>query len=147
MYLAHRIFLSSEGRSLFMTSTLTRRFIPPTDILELPDRLRVVVEIAGIQQDDVNITVINRALVISGTRRRYTVQPVAYHQLEIGYGEFRLHVALPWSIEPDRVTAIYQDGFLLIDLPRSFPTSIHVSDGSAQHNHSETIDHDATEIE
>jgi HSP20 family protein len=129
-----------------MTSTLTRRFVPPSDILELPDRLRVVVEIAGIHQDDVNITVVNRALIISGIRRRYTAQPVAYHQLEIGYGEFRLHVALPWSIEPDRVTAVYQDGFLLIDLPRRLGTSIHVNDVSAQHQN-EHIDHDTTETE
>lgn len=132
-----------------MTSTLTRRFIPPTDILELPDRLHIVVEVAGIQQDDVNLTVINQALIISGVRRRYAESPVAYHQLEIGYGEFRLHIPLPWSIEPDHVTAIYQDGFLQIDLPRRFGTSINVrnsSDGGAQ-NQNEISDHDTTETE
>ncbi len=130
-----------------MTSTLVRRFIPPTDILELSDRLHIVVEIAGIRQGDVNITVVNHSLIISGVRHRDVEQhPIAYHRVEIGYGEFRLQIPLPWVVEPDRVTAVYQDGFLQIDLPRRLSRTINVNDSGVQ-NHSETIDHDVTETE
>ncbi len=130
-----------------MTSTLARRFIPPADILELPDRLHVVVEIAGIRQGDVNITIVNRSVIISGVRHRHADQhPVAFHQVEIGYGEFRLQIPLPWFVEPDHVHAVYQDGFLHIDLPRRLPTNIPVNDSGVP-NHSETIDHDLTETE
>ncbi len=111
-----------------MTWRLNQRFAPPTDILELPDRIRVVVEIAGMQPEHLNITLANRALVISGRRQRSIEGLTAYHQLEIGYGDFRLEIALPWSIEQEEVIANYQDGFLQVDLPRRAEHRIQVVD-------------------
>lgn len=110
-----------------MTGLLRRRFVPPTDIMELPDRIRVLVEIAGMQRDNLNITLVNRTLVISGIRGRNTEDLAAYHQLEIGYGEFRVEVKLAWSIDQDEVSATYQDGFLQVDLPRRAEKNVHVS--------------------
>jgi HSP20 family protein len=116
-----------------MTWRLSRRFTPPTDIIELPDhRIRVLVEIAGMQPDNLNITLVNRTLVISGIRKRSLDGFTAYHQLEIGYGEFRIEVPLPWSIEQDEVIANYQDGFLQVDLPRRAETKVAVIDVSAR---------------
>lgn len=116
-----------------MTWRLSRRFTPPTDIVEMPDhRLRVVVEIAGMQPDHLNITLMSQTLVISGSRNRYVDGSSAYHQLEIGYGEFRIEVSLPWSIEQGEVVANYQDGFLQVDLPRRAETKIAVIDASAR---------------
>jgi HSP20 family protein len=116
-----------------MNWRLSQRFSPPTDIIELPDhRIRVVVEIAGMQPENLNITLVNRTLVISGFRKRSVDGFTAYHQLEIGYGEFRLEVALPWAIEQGEVMANYQDGFLQVDLPRRADTKVAVIDVSAR---------------
>ncbi|MCU0495948.1 MAG: Hsp20/alpha crystallin family protein [Anaerolineae bacterium] len=110
-----------------MTWRMNRSFTPPTDIIELPDRLRVMVEIAGVQPDDLNLTLLNRVLVISGTRRRPPIEGhKAYHQLEIGFGEFRIEIPLPWSIEQEEVFATYHDGFLQVDLPRRAETHIYL---------------------
>lgn len=70
------------------------------------------------QTEDFNIKLLNDSLVISGMRRRPALEASAYHRVEIGFGEFRLEVALPWSVEQDAVSANYDNGFLQITLPR-----------------------------
>lgn len=95
-----------------------RTFVPPTDVVELTDRLVVIVEIAGMEPNGFNITLHNRRLSISGTRTRPELAQPAYHQVEIGFGEFKVEVTLPWSVNRDEVSAAYQHGFLQIELPR-----------------------------
>jgi HSP20 family molecular chaperone IbpA len=95
-----------------------RHFVPPTDVIELEDKVLVIVEIAGVRATDFTVSLVNRQLVISGMRERPTLPNAAYHQVEIGYGEFRVEVQLPQVVEGDGVTANYRDGFLYVELPR-----------------------------
>lgn len=103
----------------------SRPFTPPTDIIELPDRLIVNVEIAGMRSDGFAIAILNRRLTISGRRDRPALTG-AYHQAEIGYGDFRVDVSLPWGVIRESVTALYQDGLLRVELPRSADSRIHI---------------------
>lgn len=114
-----------------MTGKIRRRFVPPTDIIELDDRLLIVAEIAGMQPDDFSITLFNRRLVISGARRPTVDDFKALHRLEIGYGEFRIEVSLPWSADGDQVIATYRDGFLQVELPRLPEVNVPVIDVGA----------------
>ncbi len=47
-----------------------RPFNPPVDVIELTDRLLVIVEIAGMVASDFNITLNNRRLTVAGLRRQ-----------------------------------------------------------------------------
>lgn len=105
-----------------------RQYTPPTDVLELPDKLVVVVEIAGMRAHEFSITLYDTRLVISGNRERPSLQNAAYHQVEIGYGGFRVEVALPWSVKRDDVIASYKDGFLQVELPRRADEQVHYVD-------------------
>jgi HSP20 family protein len=95
----------------------SRRFTPPTDIIEHDDRVVVFVEIAGMNRENFKIALSNQTLTVSGVRERPTVGSAAYHQAEIGFGEFQVTVPLPWAIEAEQVTANYSNGFLRVDLP------------------------------
>lgn len=101
---------------------------PPTDVFELEDRLIVMVEIAGMRDGEFNVSLQDRRLMISGVRRRTVYDRVAFHQMEVRYGEFRTEVSLPWSVNRDEVSALYRDGFLRIDLPRALNQQIHIVD-------------------
>lgn len=101
---------------------------PPTDVFELEDRLIVMVEIAGMRDGEFNVALQDRKLMISGVRRRAVYDRVAFHQMEVRYGEFRSEVTLPWSVNRDEVSALYRDGFLRIDLPRALNQQIHIVD-------------------
>lgn len=95
----------------------TRAWEPPTDVYENEKGLVVQVEIAGMQKEDFSITLGERLLIIEGVRRDPEPKR-AYHQIEIRYGEFRTEVYLPWTVDPDRVEATYENGFLKLMLPR-----------------------------
>jgi HSP20 family protein len=104
-----------QGYMIFRPNS---QFTPPTDVLELSDRLLVLMEIAGMKASDFTVSLMNNHLIVNGTRERPSFRGAAYHQVEIGYGEFRVEIVLPWPVSQDDVSANYRDGFLQIELPR-----------------------------
>ena len=109
-----------------------RKFTPPTDVIEFPDRLVVLVEIAGMRAEDFQITLLNNRLIVHGARERPPFDNPAYHQVEIGFGQFRVEISLPWPILQDEVSAAYGEGFLQVDLPRRGSEQITVIDADAE---------------
>ncbi|MCS7251583.1 MAG: Hsp20/alpha crystallin family protein [Anaerolineae bacterium] len=98
---------------------------PPTDVYETDEAVVIRVEIAGLRPEDVWVALHGRCLVISGYRQDPTPK-VAYHQLEIHYGEFHVEVDLPWVLDADTAQAVYRDGFLNVILPKKPPLTIPV---------------------
>jgi HSP20 family protein len=94
---------------------------PPTDVYETEDQIVVVMEIAGVSEDDISVTLFSDLLVVEGTRGQPLVSNQnmsACHQLGIKYGEFRSEVSLPVSVDHDRVTAEYIQGILKVVLKK-----------------------------
>jgi HSP20 family protein len=100
-----------------------RLWRPPTDVFETEDLLIVRVEIAGMRDADFTISLEDRRLVIGGTRPDLAERR-AYHQMEIPFGEFSTEVELSTPVVPERVEAVYRDGFLKITLPKAKPRQI-----------------------
>lgn len=91
---------------------------PPTDLYETDDRVIVMVEVPGVDPDRFVISLLERRLVITGTRYDPNVVRRAYHQMEIHFGEFRTEVELPCVVDEDRVDAEYREGLLRVTLPK-----------------------------
>ncbi len=91
---------------------------PPTDVFEIDEAVVVRMEIAGMRDADFVVTLQNQLLTISGQRADPSAK-LAYHQLEVRYGDFRSEVYLHWAVEQSEITAVYQDGFLIITLPKA----------------------------
>ena len=98
---------------------------PPTDVYETDDCVVVKVEIAGMEDKDFAISLDGKRLTISGVRRDPAAK-LGYQQMEILYGSFEAHVHLARAIEEDRIEAMYQNGFLLVHLPKVKPRSVPV---------------------
>jgi len=90
---------------------------PPTDVYETDESVVIRVEVAGMKETDFSISLADRVLVITGVRHDPSPK-VAYHQLEIRYGDFRTEVFLHWAVEQDSITATYSEGFLQVMLPK-----------------------------
>jgi HSP20 family protein len=101
---------------------------PPTDVYHTEDKLVVLIEIAGLQEQDFQVVLQERTLTVSGTRQHVSgkAEDVAYHQMEIERGAFRTEIQLPWNVRRDLVTATYREGLLKIELPRAAATSVRV---------------------
>lgn len=93
---------------------------PLADILEAADMMTVKVELAGMKEEDIEVTLYEDALVISGDRRddHDGRAQLSYHEAQIRYGPFRVEVFLTYSIDRDAVMARYENGFLWVDLPK-----------------------------
>lgn len=95
-----------------------RGWRPPTDVYETDTAAVVKVEIAGVREGDMDISFANRILTVSG-RRRDPAAKLTYQQMEIKYGGFRTDVFLPWAVNEEDIEAKYEDGFLVIILPKT----------------------------
>lgn len=110
--------LRNSQQSLLLHRSSTWR--PLADILESHDILTVKVELAGMQEEDIEVTLYEDALVVSGVRRETHegAKNLCYHEAQIRYGPFRVEVYIPSPIDRDAVTARYENGFLWVDLPK-----------------------------
>ena len=92
---------------------------PPADVYECADQYLVKVEIPGVAEADLEITLYEDVVVIEGTRAAALPEDgVRVLAMEVRYGPFRIDVPLPPGIDRDRVSATYEQGFLQLVLPR-----------------------------
>ena len=104
---------------------------PPTDVYETNGTIVVRVEIAGMNRGDFNIELVRRKLVVSGRREDHSGGTKrAYQQMEVLYGEFRTEVYLPCAVDSAKVEATYEDGFLVIVLPKAGRLRVPIHDVS-----------------
>jgi HSP20 family protein len=102
-----------------------KTWCPPTDVYETDRSVIVKVEIAGMDRGDFSISLEGSRLTISGIRRDPAAK-LGYQQMEILYGHFETHVLLPRAIDEDEIEATYQDGFLVVRLPKAKPHQVPV---------------------
>ena len=90
---------------------------PDADVYRTPDGWIVKVDLAGVTADDLEITVDDRTLSISGCRRdTFFGRGIVYHQLEITYSRFEKTLRFPCSIEGASLLRDYRDGLLILHL-------------------------------
>ncbi len=100
-----------------------REWRPPVDLSETSRDLSVKLEVAGMSEDEFEILLYEDILVVRGERPWHPCDREArFHLAEIRHGPFRLELPLPASVDREHVTARYDRGFLLINLPKANPT-------------------------
>ena len=95
-------------------------WIPAVDIYETPEKAVVVkVDLPDMKREAIKVTFENNVLTIEGQRELTpNVERERFHRIERGYGEFRRSFTLPAAVDAGRVDASYQDGVLMVTLPR-----------------------------
>jgi HSP20 family protein len=92
---------------------------PSLDIFETDETVIVRVELPGVDPEDVEISVTDRTLRLSGEKKGERVRTGArFHRVERRFGSFSRTVQLPCEIEVDEINAIYEKGVLMIVLPK-----------------------------
>ena len=92
---------------------------PALDVHEDKDSFIVRTELPGLQRDDIEVSLHDGALVISGERRAEKVaEGVEIHRQERYYGKFQRALTLPTPVAADKIKAQYRDGVLTVTLPK-----------------------------
>src|SRR5512135_987522 len=102
----------------------TGAWSPPTDVFETESDYLVRVEVAGVQERDLEISFQDGILVIGGTRSDFPGGRRAYHQMEIHFGKFSTAIGVPGPVDLDKSVAEYSDGFLMVRMPKVKATEV-----------------------
>jgi HSP20 family protein len=90
---------------------------PDADVCETARTIEIVVDLAGVEEDNVEVQLFEDALVVEGHRQPPVCKPeTVYHAAGIRQGPFRLELPLPASVDADDVEAFYERGLLRITI-------------------------------
>lgn len=92
---------------------------PNVDVMDDGQKLRVLIELPGIDPEDVRVTVRGRVLTVRGTKkgRTRTREGIRFFCMERYFGGFAKSVALPRAVNTHQARTLLKDGLLEIVLP------------------------------
>ena len=92
---------------------------PQMDVYETSEEIIIVGEISGVNKEDLEVEVDQKAVKVTGVRRETARVPgMRYHLAEIVYGRFERILFLPVPINPEEVQASYVNGLLKITMAK-----------------------------
>jgi HSP20 family protein len=96
-----------------------RRWIPAMDLVEADDEFVLRADLPGVTEDDVNIEVEDNVLTISGQRKtEHEERKEGYYRVERASGSFSRALTLPEGVDPESVTATFENGVLEVRVPK-----------------------------
>jgi HSP20 family protein len=101
-------------------SNLLSGWNPALDLYEDKDNLYVKVELPGMKREDIDVSLHEGSLSISGERKgEEKHEDAEVYRAERFFGRFQRMVTVPTSVAVDKVKAQYKDGILTITMPKT----------------------------
>ena len=90
------------------------------DVSETEDEVRVVADVPGMEEKDIEVELSDNLLTIKGEKQEERDEKKAdYHLVERSYGSFQRSIPLPGGMEQDNAKARFKNGVLTISIPKS----------------------------
>jgi HSP20 family protein len=114
-----RLF-ESPWAELARTSQLLSGWTPALDVHEDKDNFVVQAELPGMKREEIDVSLHDGALSISGERKaEKKYEEAEVYRTERFFGKFQRTVTLSAPVAADKVKAQYKDGVLTITLPKT----------------------------
>lgn len=95
-------------------------WVPAVDLYEDKDNLTVKCEIPGMKKEDIDISLHEGFLTISGERKHEEKkQEGEVYRTERYEGRFSRSLSLPSKVDAEKINATYKDGVLTVTLPKA----------------------------
>lgn len=92
---------------------------PAMNVWMSEDKLLVTSEVPGVSPKDIDVSVVNDTLTLSGERSSDSpAEGAQYYRNERGFGKFSRSLQLPYPVDANKVEASFKHGVLRITLPR-----------------------------
>ena len=102
------------------TSSLLSGWTPAFDVYEDKDNFSVVAELPGMKKEDIEVSLHNGTLSVSGERKsENTHDNTEVYRSERFFGRFQRTISLPTAVAADNIKAQYKDGILTVTLPKT----------------------------
>jgi len=129
-----RLFDEPFGSLMQGIGAFAQEWKPLVDVMENKEGITLKVELPGMKQEDINLSIENDVLTIKGERKQEKeTTEGSFTRTERAYGSFQRTLVLPSTVEADKVKATYRDGVLEVSLPKkeeAKPKAIKVQAGS-----------------
>jgi HSP20 family protein len=100
-------------------ATTSRGPFPPINVFQQGEDILAIVELPGVEKDDLQIQAKQNTIRISGKKSINYQEGVSVHRRERVSGEFDRTLSIPVQVDPDGIKAEYRDGLLALFLPRA----------------------------
>ena len=115
----NRIFRESFSPERPDEALTTSNFAPPADVYEDEHNITLKIELPGIDEKDINVSIENNTLTVHGERRfEKDEKEENFHRVERMYGSFTRSFTLPNTVDLEQVSAHYENGVLKIRLAK-----------------------------
>ena len=95
-------------------------FMPEVDVTETGKEVRVTAELPGMEEKDLEVSLIDGALTIRGEKHEeHEEEKGEYYHSERQYGAFERMISLPSEVDADKAKASFKKGVLKITLPKT----------------------------
>ncbi|MCK4918383.1 MAG: Hsp20/alpha crystallin family protein [Candidatus Pacebacteria bacterium] len=89
------------------------------DVFDEGDKIVLKTMVAGVDPDDLDISITRDAITIRGSRNEEReISQDAYYEKELYWGSFSRTIKLPTEIDIDNSVAIEKNGLLILNLPK-----------------------------
>jgi HSP20 family protein len=103
--------LNREGRDFFT---------PSLDLIENKNEYRVLVDMPGVEEKNIDVSLDNGLLKVTGKKEHLSeIKDATIHTIERNYGSFIKTLSLPDNIKQDKVHARLKNGVLELVIPKS----------------------------
>lgn len=114
------ISLLSRRRWPQVSAALMEEVMPTVDIFDDGDDLVVKAELPGIKKNDIDVSITDHTVKITGEKKREEkVEKKDYYWEERSYGSFTRSFQVPAEVQTDKVKANFRDGVLEIRMPKT----------------------------
>src|ERR1700747_1247261 len=115
----NRIFRESFSPEVSDEALTTSNFAPPVDVYEDEHNITLKIEVPGIDEKDINVSIENNTLTVRGERRfEKDEKEENFQRVERRYGSFTRSFTLPNTVDTENVTADYDKGVLVMKLAK-----------------------------
>ncbi|SKA24910.1 Hsp20/alpha crystallin family protein [Consotaella salsifontis] len=91
---------------------------PKAEVSETDKELRISVELPGMEEKDVDVTLANGVLSVRGEKKVEKKDEEKQYS-EIQYGTFGRRIPIEWEVKPEEVKASFKNGVLTVTVPKS----------------------------
>ncbi|MCY4571443.1 MAG: Hsp20/alpha crystallin family protein [Gemmatimonadetes bacterium] len=111
----NRLFSDADFGNL----TYASDWAPPVSVEERNNEILLTAELPGMTEEQVEISLENNVLTISGEKRESREEGGKFHLVERSFGSFRRSFTLPRTIRAEGITAEFDNGLLNVRLPKA----------------------------
>ncbi len=95
-------------------------FSPQVDIVDGEKEIKVSVELPGLDEKDIDVSLSHDTLTISGEKRQEKEDKGKnFYRMERSYGSFKRAIPIPCEVKTEAVDAKFKNGVLSIVLPKA----------------------------